>query len=159
MTTIHEEKVENDEEDDEVISSPSNSKKHSNNHKKQHYYCEVCDYQRTRNAHLLKHLTSNKHLLTSHRTEVDPNCKYQYENCNRKYRGQSGSWQHSKVCIVLAPPLVREPTIVEESVINDSMNLETYMNELYNVSERIEGLSNNKITKPEYCHILFVKEE
>ena len=82
MTTIHEEKVENDEEDDEVgesdevISPPSNSKKHSNNHKKQHYYCEVCNYKRIRNAHLLKHLTSSKHLLISHRTEVDPNCKY-----------------------------------------------------------------------------------
>ena len=77
MTTIHEEKVENDEEDDEVISPPSNSKKHSNNHKKQHYYCEVCNYWRIRNAHLLKHLTSNKHISISHRTEVDPNCKYQ----------------------------------------------------------------------------------
>ena len=35
-----------------------------------------------------------------------------------------------KVCIVLAPPLVIEPTIVEESVLNDSINLEILMNEL-----------------------------
>ena len=71
MTTIHEEKVENDEEDDEVgesdevISSPSNSTIFVK-------YAII-----TRNAHLLKHLTSNKHILISHRTEVDPNCKYQ----------------------------------------------------------------------------------
>jgi hypothetical protein len=84
MTTIYEEKVENDEEDDEVgesdeeddevgesdevISSPSNSTIFVR-------YAII-----TRNAHLLKHLTSNKHFLHSHRTEVDPNCKYQYES-------------------------------------------------------------------------------
>ena len=57
------------------------------------------------------------------------------------------------MCTVLAPPLVIEHTIVEESVLNDSMSLETLMNELQKTNERIEDLSNSKITTPEYCYI------
>ena len=110
--------------------------------KKQQYRCEVCDYNTDRNAHYLKHLTSNKHFLNSHPIEFDPNCKYQCKNCNRKYRGQSGLWQHSQVCIPVTPSLVIESAIVEGSVTNDSINLETVINELKKINERIEGLSN-----------------
>lgn len=35
-----------------------------------------------------------------------------------------------------------EPTTVEETVTNDSINLETLANELKKTNERIEGLSN-----------------
>jgi transposase-like protein len=110
--------------------------------RKQQYRCEICDYNTDRNAHYLKHLTSNKHFLNSHPIEFDPNCKYQCKNCNKKYRGQSGLWQHSQVCIPVTLSLVIEPTIVEESVSNDSINLETVMNELKKINERIEGLSS-----------------
>ena len=111
--------------------------------KKQQYRCEVCDYNTDRNAHYLKHLTSNKHFLNSHPIEFDPNCKYQCKNCNRKYMGQSGLWQHSQVCIPVTPSLVIESAIVEEPVTNDSINLETVINELKKMNERIEDLSNS----------------
>ena len=46
------------------------------------------------------------------------------------------------MCIPVTPSLVIEPTIVEEPFTNDSINLETLMNELKKINERIEGLSN-----------------
>jgi hypothetical protein len=59
-----------------------------------------------------------------------------------KYGGQSGLWQHSQVCIPVTPSLVIEPTTVEEPVTNDSIDLETFLNTLKKINERVEGLSN-----------------
>ena len=59
-----------------------------------------------------------------------------------KNSGQSGLWQHSQVCIPVTPSLVIEPTTVDEPVTNDSIDLETFMNALKKINERIEGLSN-----------------
>ena len=49
------------------------------------------------------------------------------------------------MCIPVTPSLIIEPTIFEEPVTNDSinLNLETLMNELKKTNERIESLSND----------------
>ena len=59
-----------------------------------------------------------------------------------KNSGQSGLWQNSQVCIPVTPSLVTEPTTVDEPLTNDSIDLETFMNALKKINERIEGLSN-----------------
>ena len=46
------------------------------------------------------------------------------------------------MCIPVTPSLIIEPLIVEEPGRNDSINLETLMNEVGKTNGRIEGLSN-----------------
>ena len=65
---------------------------------KKQFSCIQCNYSCNRNAHLTKHLSSKKHLSNIQPIEVDPTCKFQCNHCNKKYKGQSGLWQHLKKC-------------------------------------------------------------
>lgn len=74
--------------------------------KGKNFCCLDCGYFCSRNTHLLKHFTSNKHLTRNHKEEIDLACKYQCKQCNKKYKGQSGLWQHSKKCLKVSQPNV-----------------------------------------------------
>jgi Zinc-finger of C2H2 type len=108
--------------------------------------CVLCNYSCSRNAHLQKHYLSKKHLTNSEPIAFDPNCKFQCKQCNKKYKGQSGLWQHSKVCIavtVTPPPPIVDEAIIPATSTNDSNNIEGMMIELKKLNDRIEVLSND----------------
>ena len=122
---------------------------------KNKFNCPQCNYGCDRNSHFSKHLLSKKHLANSEPLAIDPNCKFQCKQCYKKYKGQSGLWQHSKVCIAVTvtapPPVVEEVIIPTITNTNDSKNIEGMMLELKKLNDRIEVLSkdlNSRQTVP-----------
>ena len=113
------------------------------------FSCKICNYSCSRNAHLLKHMSSNKHILRSQTNVVEPEGKFHCKQCDKKYKGLSGLWHHNKKCLpVVVPPTIVTP-VVEEVIIptitntNDSKNIEEMMLELKKLNDRIEVLSND----------------
>ena len=85
------------------------------------FSCKQCNYFCTRNAHLQKHNTSNKHIMNSQPIPDDPDCKFQCKRCNKKYKGLSGLWQHNKKCLP-----VDEIPIAENVNTNDEFDTPVY---------------------------------
>ena len=100
--------------------------------KKGKFSCDICNYHGARNAHLTKHLSSTKHALNCQPIPNDPNCKFQCKQCNKKYKGLSGLWQHNKKCV----PVVIVP-IMENVVVNST-------NKIPNISEIIIELKKQQ---------------
>ena len=76
---------------------------------KKPFHCFQCNYFCSRNANLLKHFASKKHLLNSQASEPDPNCKHQCKLCNKKYLSQSGLWSHKKKCVEVVSNAIDVP--------------------------------------------------
>ena len=92
------------------------------------FNCAKCDYSCNRNAHLLKHFSSKKHLSNIMPIDVDPTCKFQCKYCNKKYKGQSGLWQHLKKCKLL---VIVETQLVENNALHSKIdNLEKVIDNL-----------------------------
>jgi hypothetical protein len=59
---------------------------------------------------------------------VDPTCKFQCKHCNKKYKGQSGLWQHLKKCNLL---VTVETQQVENNALHSKIdNLEKVIDNL-----------------------------
>lgn len=95
---------------------------------KNRFNCPLCNYGCARNSHFSKHLLSKKHITNSEPIAVDPNCNFQCKQCNKKCKGQSGLWQHSKVCVAVTvtppSPIVEEAIVPTITNTNDSKNAE-----------------------------------
>ena len=100
------------------------------------FCCILCNYFCLRNAHLQKHLLSNKHVMSSQKKTEDPNCKFQCKKCNKLYKGLSGLWQHNKKCVLIDQ--------IEIPVTNESSNIETLISDLKKHTEQINA-SNNAV--------------
>ena len=108
------------------------------------FSCSICDYNGKRQAHLMKHLSSDKHKLNCQ--PVDPDDKtfsFHCNNCNKKYKGQSGLWHHtnSKVCIPITQQTEPVPVIITP---NEGTNFEELLNELKKHIDHT-NLSNNEL--------------
>jgi hypothetical protein len=108
------------------------------------FSCSICDYNGKRQAHLTKHLSSDKHKLNCQ--PVDPDDKtfsFHCNNCNKKYKGQSGLWHHtnSKVCIPITQQTEPVPVIITP---NEGTNFEELLNELKKHIDHT-NLSNNEL--------------
>jgi len=61
------------------------------------YYCELCDYNTSRESQYNRHLSTRKHKMELNgikKSSKDFLCKY----CGKKYQTQSGLWKHENKC-------------------------------------------------------------
>ena len=65
------------------------------------YHCESCVLSTNSKQIYNNHLLSNRHKLM----QEPSNFKFSCENCNKKFKGQSGLWRHSNICIAKSTTL------------------------------------------------------
>ena len=61
------------------------------------YYCELCDYNTSRESQYNRHLSTRKHKMELNgikKSSKEFLCKY----CEKKYQTQSGLWKHENKC-------------------------------------------------------------
>jgi hypothetical protein len=100
------------------------------------FSCIDCGYYCTRNAHLLKHFASMKHLTRNQIVEADLACKHQCKICNKKYKGQSGLWLHSKKC--------KKVSQEGSDLLQEFSNLERVMSNLTELVKNQRQLTNDR---------------
>ena len=64
------------------------------------FYCKCCDYSTSRKSSYDEHLLSKKHQkskVSNHNLQKMCN-EYVCQNCNKKYKDNSGLWRHKKTC-------------------------------------------------------------
>ena len=85
------------------------------------YFCEVCDYKTVRKSSYDEHLLSRKHQKSMNGNQnLQKNCnEFICQNCNKKYKDNSGLWRHKKKC-----NLIEENVNVLEKEPNNSNEIQ-----------------------------------
>ena len=106
------------------------------------FCCEKCDYGTSKKSSYDDHLVSNKHIKSMAINHIlqKPGYGYSCDNCDKKYKDNSGLWRHKKKCVV---ENCNEPTtniesnqdisqqdIMLEYLINENKVLKTFIMEL-----------------------------
>jgi hypothetical protein len=69
------------------------------------FFCEICDYGTSKKSSYDDHLLSLKHKKSIFVNENQPKICQEYicQNCNKKYKDNSGLWRHKKKCNSATP--------------------------------------------------------
>ena len=77
------------------------------------YNCEKCLFFTNNHTNYNIHISTKKHT-----NQEIIECKYECNTCNKKYKGQSGLWQHKKTCQVV----IQQNSKISNEVINEKID-------------------------------------
>ena len=77
------------------------------------YNCEKCLFFTNNHTNYNIHISTKKHT-----NQEIIECNFECNICNKKYKGQSGLWQHKKTCQVV----IQKNSKISNEVINEKQN-------------------------------------
>ncbi len=68
------------------------------------FYCELCDYNCSKQSEYTKHLSTSKHINRTNLNDLEPNISkiskcFICKHCNKCYNARNSLWYHEKKCI------------------------------------------------------------